>query len=297
MIAVEEKQTSARVCCCPACGAAHPRFVGRIASRYTGHGFTDGGELFECSSCSLLYLEKPASSAELTEKYEELPADLLPEIAGRYDFDFALRLIESAPGAPTVLDVGCFRGDFLQLLPDRVAKFGIEPGREARQIMEQRGIKSLGETIASASAPEGTFDFITMMDVAEHLPNPLGAIQKLSRWLKPGGKLIITTGDSDALPWRLSRLSYWYYLPQHLSFCNRRWFAWAADKSGLRVESTKNFSHSRRAYGKLFVAERWQQFLKVLCGNLSEQLTGKRVFAHAVGTATWPDHLFVVLQR
>jgi SAM-dependent methyltransferase len=233
----------------------------------------------------------------LSERYEELPVNLLPESVGRRDFDLALEVTQAGTRALTVLDVGCFRGDFLQRLPGTVAKFGIEPSRAARQVMATRGIQLLGETIDTASAPEARFDFIYLMDVAEHLPNPLADIQKLARWLKPGGRLIVTTGDSDALPWRLSRLSYWYYLPQHLSFCNRRWFAWAAKESGLRLVRSEAFSHSRRAYGKFFVAERWLQFLKILCGHASELLTGRRVFPDAVGSATWPDHLFVVLER
>ncbi len=229
--------------------------------------------------------------------YEELPANFLPESIGRRDFDLALEVTSSSVEGLTVLDVGCFRGDFLRRLPASVKKFGIEPSREAQQMLSGLGIQLLGETIDSTTAPDARFDFIYLMDVAEHLPNPLADIQKLARWLKPGGKLIITTGDSDALPWRLSRLSYWYYLPQHLSFCNRRWFAWAAKESGLRLVRSAAFSHSRRAYGKMFVAERWLQFVKILIGRASELLTGRRMYAHAVGTATWPDHIFVVLQR
>ena len=297
MMAPAEKISRSTQPPCPVCGERRPRALGAVASRSSDHGFSDGGELFECPNCFLLFLDKPARANDASEMYEELPANLLPESAGRRDFDLALEVTQAGARPLTVLDVGCFRGDFLQRLPDSVTKFGIEPSRAARQIMAERGIQLLGETIDTASAPDARFDFIYLMDVAEHLPNPLADIQKLARWLKPGGKLIITTGNSDALPWRLSRLSYWYYLPQHLSFCNRRWFAWAAKESGLRLVRSTAFSHSRRAYGKMFVAERWRQFVKILIGRSSELLTGRRMFSHAVGTATWPDHIFVVLQR
>jgi SAM-dependent methyltransferase len=297
VIATEEKKARATSPSCPACQKPRPRSLGSVASRNADYGFADGGELFECPDCFLIFLEKPARANDVNEMYEDLPANLLPENTRRRDFDLALEVTQAGARSLTVLDVGCFRGDFLQLLPDSVTKFGIEPSREARQMMAERGIQLLGETIDTATAPEARFDFIYLMDVAEHLPNPLADIQKLARWLKPGGKLIITTGNSDALPWRLSRLSYWYYLPQHLSFCNRRWFAWAAKESGLRLVRSATFSHSRQAYGKLFVPERWKQFLKIILGTFSERLTGRRMFPHAVGTATWPDHIFVVLQR
>ena len=297
MIVAEETFSRPTQPPCPACGERHPHLLGAVASRSSDHGFADGGDLFECPNCFLLFLDKPARANDASEMYEELPANLLPESAGRRDFDLALEVTNAGTRPLTVLDVGCFRGDFLQRLPDTVAKFGIEPSRAARQMMAERGIELLGETIGSAASSEARFDFIYLMDVAEHLPNPLADIRKLARWLKPGGKLIITTGNSNALPWRLSRLSYWYYLPQHLSFCNRRWFAWAAEKSGLQLVRSATFSHSRQAYGKVFVPERWRQFLKICCGRVSEQLTGRRLFPHALGSATWPDHIFVVLQR
>jgi SAM-dependent methyltransferase len=297
MIVAEENKTRAELPSCPACQERHPRALGAVASRNSDFGFADGGDLFECPKCFLLFLEKPARANDVNEMYEGLPANLLPESVGRRDFDLALEVTQAGSRPLTVLDVGCFRGDFLQRLPNTVAKYGIEPSREARQMMAERGIELLGETIDTANAPNMRFDFIYLMDVAEHLPNPLTDIQKLARWLKPGGKLIITTGNSDALPWRLSRLSYWYYLPQHLSFCNRRWFEWAAGQSGLHLVRSATFSHSRQAYGKLFVPERWRQFLKILIGRVSEVITGRRRFANAIGSATWPDHIFVVLQR
>ena len=295
MTAVENSQTALQPC--PSCGEKKPTLLGSLASRNADHGFADGGELFECSVCSLLYLQKVARNNDPGEMYEELPANFLPESVGRRDFDLALEVTQANARALAVLDVGCFRGDFLRRLPVSVKKFGIEPSLEAQRMLPAQGIQLLGDTIDATATPETLFDFIYLMDVAEHLPNPLADIQKLARWLKPGGKLIITTGNSDALPWRLSRLSYWYYLPQHLSFCNRRWFAWAAQESGLRLVQSATFSHSRQAYGKFFVAERWKQFVKLLAGRVSEAVTGRRMFPQAIGTATWPDHIFVVLQR
>ncbi len=292
-----EKISPPQVQSCPSCGGRQSSRLGSITPSQSALGFTDGGDLYECPTCSLIYLEKPARANDPGEMYEELPTNFLPESIGRSDFDLALEVTQAETRSLTVLDVGCFRGDFLHRLPASVTKFGIEPSRAAREMLSKSGVQVLGETVDTSTAPEGGFDFIYLMDVAEHLPNPLADIQKLARWLKPGGKLIITTGNSDALPWRLSRLSYWYYLPQHLSFCNRRWFAWAAKESGLRLVQSAAFSHSRRAYGKMFVAERWLQLVKILIGRASELLTGRRLYAHAVGTATWPDHIFVVLQR
>jgi SAM-dependent methyltransferase len=280
---------------CVSCGTQEAVSLGLVAAQATEFGFTGGGQLFECRSCHLLFLEK-SSLDGLDEKYADLPIDLLDEIPARRDFDLALTEIRRGPSAVTALDIGCFRGDFLDLLPSSIQKFGIEPSRAARGRAEEHGIKIMADTLDKAVIEDGSFDLIFMMDVAEHLPDPFSSLQKIARWLAPGGRLMVSTGNSDSLLWRMSRLNYWYYFPQHISFCNGRWFRWAAEKLNLEIIACVKFSHSRRAYRKWFVAERWYQLAKSIfvwslarCG-----LPSKRFIAR--GDSTWPDHLFVVFR-
>ena len=46
--------------------------------------------------------------------------------------------------------------------------------------------------IASIPEPDESFDAIMCIEVFEHLPNPVLAIQEFARLLRPGGQLIIT---------------------------------------------------------------------------------------------------------
>jgi SAM-dependent methyltransferase len=297
---------------CPCCGEQNTAFLGSVTGNpgpgqpgekadggkpppASDFGFAPGGRLFRCPRCHLLFLEKPPQE-DLGGLYAELPGDYLDEIPARRDFDLALAEIRDSPSTAKVLDIGCYRGDFLALLPSTMRKFGIEPSRAGCRVAEKRGIKIVGDTLDTAVVEEGAFDLIFLMDVAEHLPDPFAGLNKISSWLAPGGRLIVTTGNSDALLWRLSRLSYWYYHPQHVSFCNGPWFRWVAKQLNLEITASSKFSHSRRAYGKWFVAERWRQFGKSLllwslarCGCPSKRFVAK-------GDSTWPDHLFVVLR-
>ncbi len=227
--------------------------------------------------------------------YAQLPVDAWDEILERADFDLAkAEIVSQKPGK--VLDIGCYRGDLLSLLPQSFEKYGIEPAQTACNIAAQRGITILGASIDSATVEPGNFDFIVLMDVIEHLPDPFASLKTISRWLAPGGKLIVSTGNSDAFLWKLCRLNYWYYMPEHISFCNERWFRWAAGKLNLRMSSFRTFSHSRRAYGKPFVFERWKQLAKgILLWTMARcGFASKRFIAR--GDSTWPDHLFVVLR-
>lgn len=47
--------------------------------------------------------------------------------------------------------------------------------------------------ITAIPQPDGSFDAILCTEVLEHLPAPIDALKELSRLLKPGGKLIVTS--------------------------------------------------------------------------------------------------------
>ena len=296
MVTIESTKPIAEARRCPSCGGARPVFLGALASEASDFGFSDGGALHECPECHLLFLSKAEQPQDLAQMYGDLPSDLLDELPGRKDFDLAALEIGRSGQPLRVLDVGCFRGDFLAVLPDGVEKFGIEPSQAAQRVAAARGIKVIGDALESTTVEGAKFDVIVMMDVLEHLPNPFAALKKLSRWLTPGGRMILTTGNSDALPWRLRRLCYYYYLPQHISFCNLRWFRWVAGRLQLDVAQVMQFSHSRRAYGKTFVADRWVQFGKCVAAWLLSGFGSNAPGRQVKGDATWPDHLMVILQ-
>lgn len=54
---------------------------------------------------------------------------------------------------------------------------------------ERRGLPATHLDMKVQSLPDGAFDFITAMDVFEHLVDPVGTVRELSRALKQGGFL------------------------------------------------------------------------------------------------------------
>jgi 2-polyprenyl-3-methyl-5-hydroxy-6-metoxy-1,4-benzoquinol methylase len=126
------------------------------------------------------------------DQYLEKEADYFSNI--RYD------VISLIPGNPEqkILEVGAGSGNTLVYLKEnRLAAYvmGIELMRIQGSSQENRLIDSF--QIANIEnediqAPEQYFDVILCADVLEHLVDPWNAVNKISRYLKPEGLLIVS---------------------------------------------------------------------------------------------------------
>ncbi|MBW2028793.1 MAG: class I SAM-dependent methyltransferase [Deltaproteobacteria bacterium] len=218
-----------------------------------------------------------------------------------------LKLVERLVPFGNVLDVGCFCGDLLGMLPSRYKKYGIEPSDSARRLAEEKGIIIIARSLEELDGEEIKFDLIVLLDVVEHLLFPFHAMQKLSSLLNRGGLIALSTGNTDALPWRLMRTDYWYYFTEHVSFFNLKWFKWMASQLDLRIVMLEKFSHFEGS-----ILERWRQLSQCLAfwsakkcrkyGLLYRLLSVTYPFSkvkkwpEAPTTRLWRDHVFVVMK-
>jgi len=96
--------------------------------------------------------------------------------------------------AGSILDIGCAGGVFLD--EARRVGFtdvaGIELNASmAEQARTRHGITVWHGGIETASLDRESFDVVTLLDCLEHIPAPLAALQKVARWLRPGGVVLI----------------------------------------------------------------------------------------------------------
>ena len=66
------------------------------------------------------------------------------------------------------------------------------------------------------------FDVVVLADVLEHLDDPVAAIDRCARLLRPGGVLCVVTPDPSSLTARLAGARWWGYLPAHTVLLPRR---------------------------------------------------------------------------
>jgi SAM-dependent methyltransferase len=164
------------------------------------------------------------------------------------EFGVIGELLEGYVSNRTILDVGCFNGDFMATLGSRWRRFGVEPSEKASRKAVSRGIEVLGSTVFDLKPSCRQFDAITAIDVLEHLPDPLPFLTRAKELLNPGGVLLIQTGDSASWPWRLQGSRHWYCsIPDHVSFFCERTVSLAARRLGMRGLVYRRIHHRRTA--------------------------------------------------
>jgi SAM-dependent methyltransferase len=202
------------------------------------------GELYECENCTLRFRAPQPGKEELMTYYQGLDTnECWQHGTEREVWRYIKDELKDLP-APSVLDVGCFRGEMLSYAGDGLNCFGVEPSKEAGREAEKRGVTIIADNIESLRADGPHFGAISLIDVAEHLLRPLDSLKVLTQLLVPGGKLIIFTGSTDALTWRLAGVDYYYSaMPEHVAFMRPSWFYWAAARLSLDLVSIRRLRY------------------------------------------------------
>jgi SAM-dependent methyltransferase/predicted RNA-binding Zn-ribbon protein involved in translation (DUF1610 family) len=230
-------QSARRSLNCPAC------------SRMTVHRFLyskNDCEILRCEECGLGRTESDGfnPSAYYTADYfsgkrSDGYADYLgAESVLRQEFSRTVEFIRKFRDSGRLLEIGCAYGFLLDEAKRHFDVTGIELAEEAADHCRRSGLR-----VFAGAADErllqglGVFDVVIMLDVIEHLPVPHETIALLARHLKPGGIIVVTTGDFGALPARLAG-ARWRLMtpPQHLWFFSQESMRRMAASAGLKVE-------------------------------------------------------------
>ena len=179
-----------------------------------------------CDSCGFYHVYPYPDAAYLADFYQ------------RYEMSFpqanlaetARLLARNIPASATVLDIGCGDGGFLSELHalgfDNLIGFDQSPGIERAK---QRGFgkffrSSVGEFMGAAEAAGGTdADAIVMVNVLEHVAEPLELLRRIHRILPDGGYVCVTV-PNDFSPLQKAFLKAkghrpWFVcLPDHLNY-------------------------------------------------------------------------------
>jgi SAM-dependent methyltransferase len=204
----------------------------------------NGFQLVKCSSCGLLYVNPRPSDHTISQgaRTGKHRGHAEFERVGKFDegkvrsYRRVLKRL-TPPSSLTKLkwlDIGAGHGEFLIALQAYgkldTPPLGLEPGEEKRSAARRRGLHVEDETFVAAPAE---FGGISLLNVYSHLPNPVEALARWGSWLRPGGYLLLETGDSAHLPYPYHHKPF--DLPDHLSFTNEQLLRGLLERVGFRV--------------------------------------------------------------
>ena len=162
-------------------------------------------------------------SRELTTGYEELYEDLEDTFRGTRDAVKAklgpyVEDVRSVPGKGPVVDVGCGRGEWLELLRDaEVDAYGVDINKVVVERCVARGldVRTGDALVHLREVPEGSVRAITSFHVVEHLSldTLVGLIDAAFVALQPGGVLVFETPNPTNV---LVGAASFYLDPTHL---------------------------------------------------------------------------------
>lgn len=140
-----------------------------------------------------------------------------------------------------VLDVGCATGGFLaEAKADGWDGVGVEFSEFAIEVAQKEfGLQVLKGDVFHHDLAEGSFGLVTMWHVLEHVLDPLATLAQAKKLLAPGGLLFIELPNWSSVG-RRARGVRWSQLkpPEHINFFTPATLAFAAEKAGLRIQSS-----------------------------------------------------------
>jgi SAM-dependent methyltransferase len=217
------------------------------------HELGGHGDLLACIECGTVQQPLLPAGAELHELYRDMRDDayLTEEPGRRATATHLLDLI--APHVPggRLLDVGCGHG----LLLDEARRrgfdvVGLEISRSgARHAREALGLDVREVPLEEFGAWDG-FDVVVLADVLEHLDDPVAAVERCARLLRPGGALCVVTPDPSSLTARMAGRRWWGFVPAHACLVPRATLRELLGESGLVVCTDEPLVRS-------FSARRW----------------------------------------
>lgn len=161
-----------------------------------------------------------------------------------------------------------------------ILDFGCNIGLLLRYLQEEKGCKVAGVEINQKAAafartqlhtedifpdiehiPESMrFDIITLIDVIEHVPDPVGLLQALRRLLKPSGQIFFRLPVTDGVLFskKAPESWKWVYAPYHLSMFSINAISRAGTACGYQVTVTNDLDVH---FIPPFVADRLEQDL------------------------------------
>lgn len=225
--------------------------VGLFDDRY---GYPGKFSIFVCQDCGFGQLDPQLRDSELSDLYTNYypRKDITVQVI-KDSVEYKKGIFQSfrrwfigvnnvchyyvKPGGK-VLDIGC--GNAISLLEMRnrgIDAYGIEEDRNLEKPAKELGLNVKIGNIYDSKYPNNFFDYVTLSQVLEHIPDPQRLLIAAGEKLKKNGILIASFPNFNSIYRKLcgKRWIHWH-VPFHLNHFSRKSLEMLAKNAGFRIK-------------------------------------------------------------
>lgn len=205
---------------CPLCCASGLELITRKVR------FGNDADVYACRSCGLTFLDQHSfvfPEDFYQKQYHQtyithVEPDALNPQAYYEKMKLALKpwadkFKQMLRGDEVILDIGCSTGHFMEMVKDKAHKvYGCELNQKEIAFCRDTLKLDVSDEPLEERFKEGTFDYITMIYVLEHIAEPKELLLSVKKLLKPSGKLVILIPNAQ------DALLNFYDIPEYRSF-------------------------------------------------------------------------------
>jgi SAM-dependent methyltransferase len=144
--------------------------------------------------------------------------------------------VPNGDGPRRLLDVGAGSGDLGGVLAGRDwSVVGVEPSGAACELARERGVDARQGTLKTVELEREGFDAVVFHHSLEHVPDPVAALRRARKLLRPGGAVAVAVPNFDSPQRRRLGADWWALdLPRHRFHFTPEALRRALDRAGLR---------------------------------------------------------------
>jgi len=228
---------------CRICGSAALRQlwrtdfndVGPVTAdfRITDAGYGRTGTMHECSTCGF---RQCSDLGNVLSFYENM-------VDEEYEHTRAPRALQARrllshlgpfKSRGRLLDIGAGSGILVEeAVAIGYSAEGVEPSSYLQEQAHRRRL-SVYRGVLPHVAASGPYDVVTMVDVIEHVTDPIDLLRKAVATMAEDGVLLVVTPDVRSVAARLLGRQWWHYRIAHIGYFDRMTLENALAAAGLR---------------------------------------------------------------
>lgn len=224
------------------------------------YGYPGRFDLFKCISCGFMQTNPELKKEQMAELYtnyyprQNITVEQVKNSA-KYRFGIWFKIKAWILGTNNichyyikpnkkVLDIGCGNGaSLLDIKYQHAEAYGIEEDRNIEQIAKQLDLNIFFGSLEQTNYPDNYFDYITMSQVLEHIPDPLNFLNLAIKKLRPGGKIILSFPNVKSIYCKIHKRKWInWHIPYHFNFFSDECLKILAKKLGLRIHQYKTIT-------------------------------------------------------